>query len=271
MKNSLFCFIFITCSLIGQPQETGENIAISIRSSPLEEQLVSRIPKGREPEVYDALISQNANSTLLRLGHVPTMVEYASKFREIAGKSSQMQRTIEASGSPYFIRYLAPILYENGEVVIRNYGEHGDFDYGQSATAAILIGKIILVAPEFPTQMKTWAKANLATPRPTRATIEAARAWWAQNQVALEAGNFSKILAPTSDVLRNSNESNPTRQISNGPKIPELPSNLQSNESSGPVSNKLVHQESSGKTLLVFGVIGFGLAVIALWGIKKKK
>lgn len=178
--------------------ESAENLASHFTSRPLQEQTMKNLPKGREQEVFNAILARQSVylGTLLRLNHAPTVERVMSEFAAIKGESLYLRQRIERSGSPYIIDELAPALYKEDLIYMRPYGGEGGRDWGQSAQAAEIIGQLIIRAPEFPPEVKEWAKMHLGGPGPS--IIQAGRAWWELNQAALLANQFDKVQVPAS-------------------------------------------------------------------------
>lgn len=192
-KLSLILIFAITTSV--QAAESAENLATQFSVRPLREQKMENLPVGREQEVIETLARLGDIDVLLRLNHKPTVERVMTKFLDAEGKMPALRGSIEASGSPYIIAELAPALYKNDRIQPRLYGE-GTNDYGESAQAAEIIGQLIIRAPEFPPEVKEWAKKHLGGPG--RDIIQAGRAWWELNQAVLLANQFDKVQVPAS-------------------------------------------------------------------------
>lgn len=193
-----FFILWMAMAVTAYAIESAENLASHFAGLPLREQTMANLPKGREQEVLAALVARQSVylETLLRLNYAPTVERVMTKFAAVEGKDRYLRRSIERSGSPYIIDELAPALYKNDLVSVREYGGDDGMDFGESAEAAEMIGQLIIRAPEFPPEAKEWAKKHLGGPGPN--IIQAGRAWWELNQVALLANQFDKVKVPAS-------------------------------------------------------------------------
>ena len=174
-------------------QESAFNLAQHFRQLSIQERITSNLPKGREEEVIEAFIEWGDNDILLRINHGPTVEKIVGRYLETEGKLVSARRAIENSGSPNLVERLAPALYKGDEMIPRLWGE-GETDYGQSAAAALLVGKLLMNSPEFPAEVKVWANRNLKGN--SAVCIAAARQFWELNQEALKAQKFDQVIAP---------------------------------------------------------------------------
>lgn len=174
-------------------QESAFNLGQHFRQLPIQERITANLPKGREEDVIKAFIELGDNAILLRINHGPTVEKIIGKYLEKEGKWVSTRRAIEDSGSPYLVERLAPALYKGDQLVLRSWGE-GETDLGQSAAAALLVGKLLMKSPEFPAEVKEWAHRNLA--EDSAVSIAVARQFWELNQEALKAQKFEQVVAP---------------------------------------------------------------------------
>ena len=189
-------FVLVSCFLgasLVHSEESAERLAMHFSSLPLEERIKENIPKGREAELTAQLIQRGYIVTLLRINHGPTVEKIVGKYLETEGKLVSARRAIEDSGSPNLVERLAPALYKGDEMIPRLWGE-GETDYGQSAAAALLVGRLLMNSPEFPAEVKVWANRNLKGN--SAVCIAAARQFWELNQEALKAQKFDQVIAP---------------------------------------------------------------------------
>lgn len=196
MRTYIISIIFGASLAFLHAQEPESNIALRFDSLPIRDKVISNLPKGREQEVSDGLVKWECFETLLRLNHGPTINRIVIAFNNAPGISRSSRGIIECSASPYIIDDIAPALSRNDSVKFRTYGEHAEFDFGESAQAAEIIGQLIIRAPEFSPEVKEWAKMHLGGPGPS--IIQAGRAWWELNQAALLANQFDKVQVPAS-------------------------------------------------------------------------
>jgi hypothetical protein len=194
MKKTLPVIFSLTLPLVAE--ESAWNLASHFAHLPLSEQTMANLPKGREEEVLNTLIKEKQSEVLLRLNHGPTIDRIVGEFKQLDGKAEGWRRTMERSGSPYIIDELAPQLYETDVMKARDHGGDWGSDYGESAQAAEIIGQLIIRAPEFPPEVKEWAKQHLGMPG--KDIIQAGRAWWELNRDALLANQFDQVKVPAS-------------------------------------------------------------------------
>ena len=194
MKKTLPVIFSLALPLLAE--ESAWNLASRFTHLPLSEQTMANLPKGREEEVLNTLIKEKQSEVLLRLNHGPTIDRIVGEFKQLDGKAEGWRRTMERSGSPYIIDELAPQLYETDVMKARDHGGDWGSDYGESAQAAEIIGQLIIRAPEFPPEVKEWAKQHLGIPG--KDLIQAGRAWWELNRDALLANQFDQVKVPAS-------------------------------------------------------------------------
>jgi hypothetical protein len=248
-------------------QESAAVLASRFRGLPLDQQTIEKLPKGREQEVLNALIDRQKvyAEVLLRLNHGPTVEKILVEFQAVQGKSVFLRRVIEQSGSPYIIDELAPALYKNDTVLVRYYGEHADWDYGEPAQTAEIIGQLIISAPEFSSNVKQWAKKNLGTPGPN--IIQAARAWWELNRKSLLANQFGEVQIPASYVpvaspeqsLQQPAVAEPLTKEPIAPPPTNLSQELDKTAVAGSVSTTAPLREPVKKGKLLWWILGLAL------------
>jgi hypothetical protein len=183
--------IIFANALMGEEQ--AGNLATKFMLLPIEQRVMANLPKGREEDVINALIQGGNFAPLLRINHGPTVEKIIGKYLEKEGKWVSARRAIEDSGSPYLVEKLAPALYKGDKMIPRLWGE-GETDLGQSAAAALLVGKLLMKSPEFPAEVKEWANRNLKGN--SDVCIAVARQFWELNQEALKAQKFEQVVAP---------------------------------------------------------------------------
>lgn len=196
MKNLfhyiLLGLIWVMTNRPATGEESAANLASRFAVLPLEEQIHSNLPKGRENEVIKSFIEANFVEVLMRINHVPTIEETMKIYYETEGKSIVV-RSIANSGSPFLVERLAPCLYKEDQSYVRGRGELGP-DFGESCSTALLIGKLLMESPEFSDDVKKWAKRNLSAHGTL--TIAIGRQFWELNQETLKAQQFDKVIAP---------------------------------------------------------------------------
>lgn len=187
----LVCAVLFANAAIGE--KLAGNLAQEFKMLPIEQRVMANLPKGREEDVINALIERGSIVTLLRINHGPTVERVIENYLEIEGKSRGFRRQIGDSGSPYLVEKLSPVLYLEDDLIYRRWGE-GDRDFGQSAAAALLVGQLLMKAPEFPAEVKEWAHRNLRMH--SAACVAIARQFWELNEEALKAQRFDQVIAP---------------------------------------------------------------------------
>lgn len=194
MKQSVYIFCILSLALHPGRADSIQNIAAHFAALPAEEKVLANLPNGKETEVINALVKSNAHATLLRLNHTDTIESRIIPFVNSEGKQRGFSRIIVESASPYIIDELAPLLYKSEVPIARYWSAEGLSDLGPGYLGVELIKELIIRAPEFNDEVKSWAAQELGSLRPN--VIQSARAWWELNQAALLTNQFDKVQVP---------------------------------------------------------------------------
>jgi hypothetical protein len=138
-------------------------------------------------------------SLLMRLKDAPTIQKYAERYRDSDGQDDIACRAIAGSNAPWMISEVIQVL-QAGEPVSEILGDT-QVGLGPTGDTRVLITSLLATSPEFPDEVKNWARSHLSKRNIGRQNelIEIIRNWWTTNEAYLRAESFDKVQVPSSN------------------------------------------------------------------------
>jgi len=137
-------------------------------------------------------------SLLIRLKDASTIQKYAKGYRNSYGQDVIAYRTIAGANAPWMIPEVIDVLL-TGELVSENFGDT-QVRLGPIGDTRILITSILATSPEFPSEVRHWARDHLSKRNIDRQNElnNRIRNWWTENEAYFRAESFGKVQIPTS-------------------------------------------------------------------------